>query len=117
MRTVSFSRCKPLHLLLEANSPAIKRVRPGDDVGAVSANQEVDALVEGLQSALARGDLGLLDDVQGVRRAHTQGRGVAGGLQTAVRVHAIHQTICTSEEEGEDEGGRGRGGKNARSDQ
>lgn len=84
-------------------SPAVERVGTGDDVGAVAADEEADALVEGLQGALAGGDLRLLDDVQGIGRAHAQRRGVARGLQTAVWVHAVHQTICTREAEEEEE--------------
>lgn len=42
---------------------AVKGVDAGDDVGTVPANQKVDTVVEGLESTLARGDLGFLDDV------------------------------------------------------
>lgn len=72
---------------------SIKGVGTRDDVGAVPAHQEVHSFVESLQVALCRGHLCLLDDVQGVRRAHTQGGGVTGCLQTAVGIHAVHQAI------------------------
>lgn len=42
---------------------AIKGVDARDDVGTVPANQKADTVVEGLESALASGDLGFLDDV------------------------------------------------------
>ena len=63
-------------------------------MGAVTANQEADTVIERLQIALGGGRLRLLDDVQGVRRTNTQGGGVARRLQTTVRIHTIHQPVC-----------------------
>ncbi|TNN68676.1 hypothetical protein EYF80_021085 [Liparis tanakae] len=54
---------------------------------------EVHPVIEGLQVALGRGHLCLLDDVQGVRGADAQRGGVTGCLQTAVWIHAVHQAI------------------------
>lgn len=76
-----------------SHSPSVKGVGSGDDVGAVSAHQEVHPVVESLQVALCRGHLCLLDDVQGVRGANAQRGGVTGCLQTAVWIHAVHQAI------------------------
>lgn len=75
------------------DSLSIKGVDTRDDVGAVPAHQEVHSFVESLQFALSGGQLRLLDDVQGVWGAHAQGGGVAGYLQTAVWIHAVHEAI------------------------
>lgn len=63
-----------------SNSLSVERVGAGDDVRALPAHQEVNPVVERLQVALRGGHLRLLDDVQGVRGAHTQGGGVTGRL-------------------------------------
>lgn len=75
------------------DSLSIKGVDTGDDVGAVSAHQEMHSFVESLEFALSGGQLCLLDDVQGVWRAHAQGGGVTSCLQTAVWIHAVHKAI------------------------
>lgn len=56
------------------DSPSIKRILPGDDVRAVPAHEELDAVIEGVQVLLGhRGwKLGApwgVDDVQWVRGA------------------------------------------------
>lgn len=78
---------------LSNDSLSIKGVDTGDDVGAVSAHQEMHSLVESLEFALSGGQLCLLDNVQGVWGAHAQGGGVTGWLQTAVWIHAVHEAI------------------------
>lgn len=60
-------------------------------MGAVFARQELDAVVEGLDRGRVR--LALLDDVQRVPRSPAQQAVLAGRLQAAVRVQAIHQAI------------------------
>lgn len=75
------------------HSLSIEGVGTRNDVGAVPAHQEVHSVIESPQVALCRGHLCLLDDVQGVRGAHTQRGGVTGCLQTAVWIHAVHQAI------------------------
>lgn len=42
------------------------------NMGTVPTHQEVDALVEGLQGAQAGRDLGFLNDIQRIGRAHTE---------------------------------------------
>lgn len=74
--------------------PSVKGVLPGDDVCAVPAHEELDAVVEGVQVLLGYGGLRLLDDVQRIRGAQAQRVDVTEGLEAAVRVHAVHQAIC-----------------------
>lgn len=76
------------------DSPSIKGVLPGDDVCAVPAHEELDAVVEGVQVLLGHRGLCLLDDVQGVRGAQAQWVNMTEGLEAAVGVHAVHQAIC-----------------------
>lgn len=73
--------------------PSVKGVLPGDDVCAVPAHEELDAVVEGVQVLLGYGGLRLLDDVQRIRGAQAQRVDVTEGLEAAVRVHAVHQAI------------------------
>lgn len=75
------------------HSLAIEGICSRDGVRAVLAHQEAHSVVESLQVALCRGHLCFLDDVQGIRRAHTQRSGVTGCLKTAVWIHAVHQAI------------------------
>ena len=82
-----------------ACSPAVEGVVSRDDVGAVFAGQELDAVVEGLHGGRVR--LALLDDVQGVPGPPAEQAVLTGRLQAAVRVQAIHQAIWR---------GRGRAG-------
>lgn len=65
-----------LQTLLKKHLHAIEGVGARDDVGAVPAHQEADTLVEGLQGAQSGRDLGFLDNIQWIRRAHTQRCGV-----------------------------------------
>lgn len=81
----------------ELDSPSVKGVLPGDDVCAVPAHEELDAVVEGVQVLLGHGGLGLLDDVQRVGGAQAQRVDMTEGLQAAVGVHAVHQAICTGD--------------------
>ncbi len=67
---------RQLQTLLKKHLHAIEGVGARDDVGAVPAHQESDTLVEGLQGAQSGRDLGFLDNIQWIRRAHTQRRGV-----------------------------------------
>lgn len=76
--------------LCPSHSLAIEGVGSRDYVGAVLAHQEANPVIESLQVGLRRGHLCLLDDVQGVRGAHTQRGGVTGCLQTAVWIHTVH---------------------------
>lgn len=75
------------------HSLAIEGIASGDDVGAVPAHQEAHSVVEGLEVAVHGRHLRLLDDIQGFWGADAQCGGVAGPLQTAVWVHAVHQAI------------------------
>lgn len=72
-------------------SPAVEGVFSGDDVGAVLAHEQLDAVVEGFDGGGA--GVALLDDVQRVPRAPAQQAVLAGGLQAAVGVQAVHQAI------------------------
>lgn len=76
------------------DSPSIKGVLPRDDVCAVPAHKELDAVIEGVQVLLRHRGLCLLDDVQWVRGAQAQRVDMTEGLEAAVRVHAVHQAIC-----------------------
>lgn len=76
------------------DSPSIKGVLPGDDVSAIPAHEELDAVVEGVQVLLGHRGLCLLDDVQWVRGAQAQWVDMTEGLEAAVGVHAVHQAIC-----------------------
>lgn len=81
------------------DSPSIKGVLPRDDVCAVPAHEELDAVIEGVQVLLGhRGwKLGApwgVDDVQWVRGAQAQWVDMTEGLEAAVRVHAVDQAIC-----------------------
>lgn len=76
------------------DSPSIKGVLARDDVRAVPAHEELDAVVEGVKVLLGYRGLCLLDDVQRVRGAEAQRVDMTEGLEAAVRVHAVHQTIC-----------------------
>lgn len=75
------------------DSPSIKGVLPRDDVRAVPAHKELDAVVEGVQVLLGHRGLCLLDDVQWVRGAQAQRVDMTEGLEAAVGVHAVHQAI------------------------
>lgn len=81
------------------DSPSIEGVLPGDDVCAVPAHEELDAVIEGVQVLLGhRGwKLGApcrVDDVQWVRGAQAEWVDMTEGLEAAVGVHAVDQTIC-----------------------
>lgn len=80
--------CGPL------DSPSIEGVLPGEDVCALPAHEELDAVIEGEQVLLGHRGLGLLDDVQRVRGAQAQRVDMTEWLEAAVRVHAVHQAIC-----------------------
>lgn len=54
------------------DSPSIEGVLSGDDVRAVPAHKELDAVIEGVQVLLGHRGLCLLDDVQRVRGAQAQ---------------------------------------------
>lgn len=71
------------------HSPSLEGVGPRNDVCAVSTHQEAHALVEGVQVAWTRRHLCFLDDVQRIRRTHTQRCDVTRRLHAAVRVHAV----------------------------
>lgn len=71
--------------------PAVEGVVARNDVGAVLACQELDAVVEGLHSWPLR--LALLNDVQGVPGAPAERAVLTGRLQAAVGVQAVHQAI------------------------
>lgn len=71
--------------------PAVEGIFSRDDVSAVLPHQELDAIVEGLHGGSA--GVALLDDVQRVPRAPAQEAVLAGGLQAAVWVQAVHQAI------------------------
>lgn len=71
--------------------PAVEGVVPRNDVGAIFACQELDAIVEGLHCG--RVCLALLDDVQGVPGPPAEQAVLTGWLQAAVRVQAVHQAI------------------------
>lgn len=76
------------------DSPSIKGVLPWDDVCAVPAHKELDAVVERVQVLLRHRGLCLLDDVQWVRGSQAQRVDMTERLKAAVRVHAVHQAIC-----------------------
>lgn len=89
-----------LLLLLQQGGclPAVERVVSRDDVGAVLACQELDAVVEGLHRRPVC--LALLNDVQRVPGPPAEQAVLTGRLQAAVRVQAIHQAIWKAEEAG-----------------
>lgn len=86
-RFTSYWRKNKTHL------PSFKGIVSWDDVSAVLADQELDPIIEWMQTLLGDGGLCLLDDIQGVWGAQAQRVDVAQGLQAAVWVHAIHQAI------------------------
>lgn len=71
--------------------PAVEGVVSRNDVGAVFACQELDAVVERLHCGQVR--LALLNDVQGIPRPPAEQAVLTGRLQAAVWVQAIHQAV------------------------
>lgn len=63
-------------------------------MGALRAYEKADAVVEGFGSLLGRGLEALADDVLRVWQSSAVWLVLAGALQTAVRIHTVHQTIC-----------------------
>lgn len=62
-------------------------------MGALRAYEKADAVVEGFGSLLGRGLEALTDDVLRVWQSSAVWLVLAGALQTAVRIHTVHQTI------------------------
>lgn len=63
---------------------------------AIPAHKHVDALIEGAN--LLHWQLALLDHLQWVSRATTQWAVLTWALDTAIRVHAVCQTIYRKKE-------------------
>lgn len=71
--------------------PGIERVLPGEDMGAVTPHEHLDAVIEGADEGL--GHRALLDDQERVPGAAAQGAVLTGTLDAAVWVHAVSQSV------------------------
>lgn len=63
-------------------------------MGAIRPNQETDSVIEGLGSLLRWCLKALANDVLRIGQATAVGLVLAGALEAAVRVHAVHEAIC-----------------------